>query len=427
MGWFSRKDAGISNLGHHDGPADDGLYRGDAPVLMPGVDGGAPTAYVSGSRPSSSPAPDVSWTQQPPPPPSNGWAPPTGQPGPGPDPTFFGGPPTGAFGGYAPAAPHAAPGSTERVVRRVGLGCFAAVAIITLSSVAAIGLVIFSTVRSSSPDVVDPPATVVGAVDVPVVVRYNDADLRITIGGAQGQPGAGWGSSSTTPNLVIAATLQPTGAPTDRVTIPFVYWRFAPDDGSPEVTLNIISGFEPSIVTSSLTPEQVEAGYLAFETAATSGTLTLQSGYIDPPLVSWQLTANPAVPITSSPGVPVRGQIGLPPFTVTLAGINWVDGANELIRQPPGSGSYLVADLTIASTGEDSSGIIDQGLFVFIPGSGQPVAPVSSGAVQDTTSIASVSGGSTTGFRVAFDIPAEPGTLEMTDDAGRTMIQWPVG
>lgn len=410
--WFRRSGTG-------DG---DDLYRGDAPVLMPGVDGDAPTAYVSGSRPSSSPAPDMSWTDPrgPHAQPIPDWAPPTGHP--------VAGPPPAVFGGYAPAAPHAPPDSAERVVRRIGLGCFAVVAIITLLSIAGIGLFIFSAVRSSIPDIGDPAtATAVGTVDVPVVVRYDDTDLQITVGGAQSQPGAGWGSSSTEPNLVIAATLRQTGVTTDRVTIPFVYWSFAPDDGSPEVTLNIISGFEPSIVTSSLTPEQVEAGYLAFETAATSGTLSLKGGYLDPPLASWRLSANPAVAITGSPGVPVRAQVGLPPFAVTLDATIWVDGASEVSRQPPAAGSYLIADLTIASTGEDSSGIIDQDLFVFIPASGQPVAPVTSGAVQDTTSIAAVSGGSTAGFRVAFDVPVGPGSIEMRDQAGRTMIRWPVG
>ena len=83
-----------------------------------------------------------------------------------------------------------------------------------------------------------------------MTVRYDDTDLQITIGGAQSQPGAGWRIViNAEPNLVIAATLRQTGAQPSASPFRSSYWSFTPDDGSPEVTLNIISGFEPSIVT----------------------------------------------------------------------------------------------------------------------------------------------------------------------------------
>ncbi len=413
MGWFRRNDAG-------DG---DGIYRGDAPVLLPGQDGDAPTAYVSGSAPSGPTAPDGPWAT---PPPTPEWAPPVDWP----SPPHPGGAPPGAVGGYFPAPPHAPPGPTERTVRRVGLGCFVVVAVFVLLSITAAALAIFALIRSAQPEPSDPgPDTAVGVVDVPLLVRFGDKDLDITIGGVQSQPGAGWGFPSATskPHLVIATTIQPNGAAADRTTIPFVYWTFTPDDGSPALTLDIISGFEPSIVTATVGPEQAESGYLAFETASMSGTLSLSDGYLDPPVASWALTATPAGPVTGSTGVAVQAQIGKPPFTVTLGATNWIDGTGQDVRQPPATGSYLIADLTIAATGSGSSGIIDQELFVFVPAGGQPVPPVGSGVVNGTTSIASVSGASSTQFRVAFDAPVGAGTLELRDNAGRTMIQWPVG
>ena len=426
MGWFRRNDAG-----------DGDLYRGDAPVLMPGTDGEAPTAYVQDFPPGSSPSPDGDWaaprpSHSPPsdgpwatPPPPAGWAPSADRQPPSPP----GGPP-GAVGGYLPAPQHAIPGPTERNVRRLGLGCVAIVAIFFLLTIAGLALAFFALVRSAQPELpASGPDAVVGTVDVPLSVRFDDTDLQITIEGAQSQPGAGWRSPSdgAPPNLVIATTIQSTGATAGRTTIPFVYWSFTPDDGSPALTLNIISGFEPSIVTASLGPEQAESGYLAFETASTAGTLSLTDGYGDPPVASWELTATPAGTVTGSTGVPVQAQIGKPPFTVTLAAIGWADVTSGDVRQPPTTGSYLIADLTIASTGSGPSGIIDQELFVLVPADGQPVPPVGPGAVTGTTSITSVSGGSSTGFRVAFDTPVGAGTLEMRDNAGRTMIQWPVG
>ena len=425
MGWFRRNDAG-------DG---DDFYRGDAPVLMPGADGNAPTAYVSGSSPSTSAPSGGVWAAPPPgssppdgawpdSPPNAGWVPPADWQPPSPH-----GAPPGAVGGYFPATQHAGPGSTERTVRRVGLSCFVIVAFFVLLSIAGVALAFFALVRSAAPDSpLGAPAAAVGVVDVPLTVRYDDTDLQITIAGAQSQPGAGWRSpaAAATPHLVIAATIQPTAATSGRTTIPFVYWTFTPDDGSPAVTLDIISGFEPSIVTATFGAEEAESGYLAFESSSATGTLSLKDGYGDPPVASWELTATASGPVTGSTGVPVQAQIGKPPFTVTLAASSRADVSSEDARQPPATGSYLIADLTITSTGAEPSGIIDQELFVFVPVGGQPLTPVGAGAVTGTTSITSVSGGSSTGFRVAFDAPVGAGTLELRDNAGRTMIQWPV-
>jgi hypothetical protein len=304
------------------------------------------------------------------------------------------------------------------------------VAVGVLIAVAGAVIAVIASVRSSLPDLGESgPDTVIGAIDVPTTVRYDDTDLRITIGGAQGQPGSGWqwSSSNSEPNLVIATSLlqQNSGGV---LTIPFVDWKFQPGDipDADPVGVNFISGFEPDIGTASLTAGEAEVGYLSFQTPSTSGTLILEGDYGDPPLATWTITASPAVVIVGDVGAPVRAQVGLPPFTVTLDATTWVDPTAEIVRQPPAGGSYLVADLTITSTGETSSGIIEHEMFVFVPTGGQDVVSVGPSLVQDTTTITSVIGGSTAPVRVAFDVPVGPGTLELRDAAGRPMIQWPV-
>lgn len=402
MGWFRRDTSS-------DG---DGFYRGDAPVLMPGVDGEAPSAYFAGSRP---PNPSDPVADHPPP----GYPPP-GYPPPGYPPPGY--PPPGSM------PPRAVPGATERTVRRAGLGCVAVVAVGVLIAVAGAVIAVIASVRSSLPDLGESgPDTVVGAIDVPTTVRYNDTELRITIGGAQAQPGSGWQwSSNAEPNLVIATSLLQQDSAV--LTIPFVDWKFQPGDSqdADPVGVNFISGFEPDIGTASLAAGEAEVGYLSFQTPSTTGTLVLEGDYGDPPLATWEITASPAAVITGAVGTPVRAQVGMPPFTVTLDATTWVEPTAEIVRRPPAGGSYLVADLTLTSTGETSSGIIEHEMFVFVPTGGQDVVSVGPSLVQDTTSITSVIGGSSAPVRVAFDVPTGPGTLELRDGAGRTMIQWPV-
>ena len=143
--------------------------------------------------------------------------------------------------------------------------------------------------------------------------------------------------------------------------------------------------------------------------------------------MSWSITATPATVVEGSVDMPVQGQIGRPPFTVTLAGTAWIDAGSDAVWNPPASGGYLIADLVVASTSAGSTGIIGHEQFVFVPaGAVDAVRAVGPGIVKDTTSIVSVADGSSTTIRVAFDVLAGPGTLEMKDAAGRTMIRWSV-
>lgn len=325
-----------------------------------------------------------------------------------------------------------APAEQARRFRIAGFSCLAVVLLFVIGGGLLAYFAITASVKSAFPDFGDDaPATVSGAVDVPVTVVFDDTDLEITVSGAQSQPGSGWSSSysAAQPNLVIAVSLTelaPTAAP---LTIPFTYWSFTPAGSATSENLNIVSGFDSSIETASLTPGTTDVGFLVFETAATSGTLSLESyDFGAPDLVSWSLTATPATVVEGSVDVPVQAQVGRPPFTVTMVGSTRVDAGNDIIWKAPASGSYLIADFVIASTGPGSSGIIDHEQFVFIPAgaAAEAAQAVGPGIVKDSTSITSVTNGSSTPFRVAFDVPAGPGTLEMRDAAGRAMIAWPV-
>lgn len=421
MGWFRRTGADDSDPSNGDG-----FYRGDAPVLMPGVDGDAPSPYVSGygrapGTASHPPAPE----HAPPPRAQHPYPPPGYPPPPQQAPPQY--PPPQQAPPQYPPPQYRAPASSERTVRRVGLGCAVAIVVFVLLGVGGILLVAVSSFESSVTEDGE-VATVVGAVDVPTTVRYDGTDLQITVGGTQAQPGPGWTWSqlNSAPHLVVAVSLQQQGRPL--LTIPFTDWSFVPDGAaeSGSVRANLISGYEPDLVTASLTRGAAVFGYLAFETPSTSGTLTLQGDYGDPPLASWKLTAQPAVVIAGTTGEPVRPQIGKPPFTVTLDTVTWVAPEDAVARRPPASGAYLITDLTLTATGQESSGIIERERFVFVAANGDAVSTVPPGVVQDTTTITSVVNGSTAPVRLAFDVPAGPGLLELRDPADRTIARWPI-
>ena len=410
-------------------PGEGEFYTGDAPVSQPGQDGQAPTVYVSGGR-ASPPAPEPATAPGYPPPgyPPPGYAPP-GYPPPGtqPPPDFQ--LPPGHQHAYSTVDTSAA---TARSVRRFGFGCLGIVVVVVLLALGIAGFAIFRSAQSFR-DTFSGPAdakreVVVGSIDVPLTFAYGDTDLRVTVTGAQSQPDAGWSYSSPdgTPNLVVSATLQQLDTGRGQLAIPFVHWHFTPADGSAPVGVNIISGFEPSIVTATLAPGVPDGGYLVFETPAISGTLTLEEAFGSGPVASWPITASTATTLTGTAGQPVRAQIGLPPFTVTLNAATRAEAGSELVRTAPGNGGYLVADLTITSVADASSGIIDAESFVFVASDGTQSYPVSSGAVTNTTSIGSVSGGASTPFVVAFDVPAGPGALQFRDDGGTVMISWPI-
>lgn len=395
MGWFRKSDDSAG--------ADDGLYRGDAPVFMPGAGDQEPSAYV---RPAiHEPAPEVrpEW--------------PSG--------------PASATQWTTPPGP-ASPGSAITVTRRRGPGAGCGLITVVVIALILVGLGIggwslFRTFSSTFPVIRDVPDTQIGGVDVPVTVDYRDAQLRITVGGAQAQPGGGWDDDNGEPTLVVATTIERVDDGSASVHVPFIDWAFAPAGGGPAVDVDIISGFEPDLTSVILNAGETVSGYLAYGTAATGGQMTLAGDrFQDPPLAAWPLTATVPQPITAGLGEPTRPQIGRPAFTVTLDSTAWTDQAGAGAWKPPAGGSFLIADLTLTSTGGRSSDWVEDSSFVFVPAGRDAVQVAPPDVVSSAQSYATVGAGESAPLRAVFDVAAGPGNLEMRDAAGRTMVSWPI-
>lgn len=390
MGWFGGQR-------RSDG-SEDGLYRGDAPVYQPGAGDDAPRAYQAG-RPAPAWPADPAPASAPPPRPA-----------------------------FAPIPPGTGVASPARR-RGPGAGCGLVALIVILVTVGAIVvavLAVVGAVRSSIPGR-DAPATQVGAVDVPVTVQVDDAQLRVSVSGVQSQPGSGWDHPDDAPTLLVAMTIQRVDDGSSSVHVPFFDWSFVPADGAAPADVDIISGFEPDLTSVSLTAGQSVGGYLAFDTAATTGQLRLAGNrYGDPPLATWELTAAPAVAVTGAAGQPVTARIGRPAFTVTLTGVGWVDQAQAGASRPPASGTFLAADFTITGTGTDTSQWVQDSSFVFVPAGGDPIGVPPPNVVSSAASFASVSAGTSAPVRAFFDAAPGPGAVELRDSAGRTMISWPI-
>jgi hypothetical protein len=249
----------------------------------------------------------------------------------------------------------------------------------------------------------------------------------VSVSGVQSQPGSGWDHPDDAPTLLVAMTIQRVDDGSSSVHVPFFDWSFVPADGAAPADVDIISGFEPDLTSVSLTAGQSVGGYLAFDTAATTGQLRLAGNrYGDPPLATWELTAAPAVAVTGAAGQPVTARIGRPAFTVTLTGVGWVDQAQAGASRPPASGSFLAADFTIIGTGTDTSQWVQDSSFVFVPAGGDPIGVPPPNVVSSAASFASVSAGTSAPVRAFFDAAPGPGAVELRDSAGRTMISWPI-
>jgi hypothetical protein len=298
---------------------------------------------------------------------------------------------------------------------------------VVLVGVGLAGWAVFRSVRSAFPAARDLPATQVGAVDVPVTVDYDDGQLRITVSGVQAQPGGGWDDESGEPTLIVSATIERIDDGASSVHVPFIDWAFTPDDGGPPADIDIISGFEPDLTSVTLNAGDTVTGYLPFDTAATTGRMALAGeSYQDPPLATWDLTSSTAGSVAGTLGADVQAQIGRPTFTMTLNSATWTDQAGAEAWQPPASGSFLVADLTVTSTGGEFTAWVEDSAFVFVPAGGAPVAVAPPGTVSSAQSYATVGAGEAAPLRAVFDVAAGPGSLEMRDAAGRTMIGWPI-
>lgn len=296
-----------------------------------------------------------------------------------------------------------------------------------LIGVGVAGWAVFRSVRSALPSARDVPATAVGTIDVPITVVDDDGQLRITISGAQAQPGGGWDDENGEPTLIVSTTIERVDDGSSPLHVPFIDWSFTPDNGGPAADIDIISGFEPDLTSVTLNAGDTVSGYLAFTTGASDGQLALAGDrYQDPPLATWDLVAVGAQAVPGTVSTAVQPQIGRPPFSVTLNSTTWSDQAGVDAWKPPASGSFLVADLTVTSTGGEFAEWVESSSFVFVPAGADAVAVAPPDTVSSAQSFATVTGGGSAPLRAVFDVAAGPGSLEMRDAAGRTMVAWPI-
>ena len=374
MGIFGRDDA-------------DDLYRGDAPVSQPGRDGAEPVGYHGGS-----PAGDRAAADRP----------------------------------SRAAFPAPGPGIPATKKRPTRPGCLLAVVLVALVIFGGAGLVIFAIFQSasSSTSASGPAAS---SANPSLTITSDDGDLVVTLLGATAQPGGAWHGDNfdPAPNFVVELSLELVNASSESVITSMVGWRFVPANGSVPIEPTESGGYRPSMIYPRLAPNVVSSGYLAFPTTANSGTLSVMDS--TGRLAQWELTASTPSAIVATAGEPARGEVGLPAFTVTLESTANTDsnpGLLGLLAEP--GVNYLVADLTVTSLGEPSTDFIRREEFVFTATDGPAIDAAPRGAIDDDAVLIAIGNGESSPFRVAFAVPPGPGTLEMRDPAGRTVLTWQV-
>lgn len=464
MGLFRRKRDAV------------GLYTGDAPVSAPGIDGAAPTAYTArivphiasapmvGDQPTMGAGPEIGST------PTMGAGPMLGS-GPvasGPFMPQVGGspadgPPAEQFAGPAaaqvgfPVAPQfggpsiehpAAPVDVEAIMaaahraaadpRKVGKarrslgGCLIGLIVIVLL----IGGAVFGVLKATSalndvtgstaqPTAGPTPARA-GVVGRPVTVRYDGADLELTVLDVVAQPGNSWAyaTAGDDPQLIVEVRIRRTDARADTVTVMGWDWAITPAGGR-TVTGDIITEYLPELSDPELRSGDEVRGFLSFKTDATAGTLSFSDAMDRTPQVSWPVTATRPAAVAGKIGEPVQAEVSRPGFTVTVSRPRSIGAADKNVITNPRSGRYLLINARIAPTTRVSGylGLVDNRSFVFVPAGGKAV-PASVAAVGNAMSSALVDDSRPVDLVVAFDTKVKAGTVQMKDGAGRTVITW---
>lgn len=467
MGLFSRKkDA-------------EGLYIGDAPVSAPGLDGEAPGAYIRPDDAGSGyPGTASTWADTAVPYPSETaspgvasypsgpqpiGAPPTvpGMTPPPPGPTSPAAPGAGGLDaasvaglrqviGQRRSAPVAAgdldPETAARVQQALAgmsgrgrrLGCVL-LAVPLLGAAVGIGAAIYAAVHATSAvdgaiSAIQPGGSGapggrhlgVTTLGEPVSIRTSDAAYDITVFGAETQAGGGWGYDSAGGSAVLVVDAQITRTDTGADPVEFTGWNWSVvDTGGDRVTGNIISHFLPSLDGPELVGGQTARGYVTFDTAVTTTSLTVAGGPAGAGLATWQLTASTPRPVHGAVGEPARAELSRPGFTVTIDVAEVVAKDDPRIGYRPNSGQYLV--LPVEFAGVDGTqghlGTVDSDRFVLVPDAAPALQPTF-GGVDDAFSFVSLDAAAPEKGSLAFDTTATTGRLELRDQADRAIITW---
>lgn len=107
----------------------------------------------------------------------------------------------------------------------------------------------------------------------------------------------------------------------------------------------LAGGYEPLLSTLNLAPDETATGLIAFDTTESSGSLSLTT--YEGAWAPWPISATvPTVGIGAF-GTPVHPEAAEVPFSVVVANPRWVSTGDPAIRFDPGSGSYLIFDVSV--------------------------------------------------------------------------------
>ncbi len=438
------------------GKKDDGLYRGDAPATTPGVDGVEPSAYQSSPSGSTYVQPSA----------------PIPYPTDGPYPTGSHYPtnaapyPNTVVGAGQPNAPHnpvpppagqsftvTTSGSTQhtttglppefasawgqalsqqraikKTVTRSLLGFL--LPLILVGGLVGAGFVLVDKVEEINPFSSGPDIVFEGVMGTPGNLALGDNSYDITISKATAQPCAAWGSffgSASGGLLVIELSITRTDTNESVSQISWFDWMFTSESEPAKEGELIAGGYEPLLSTLNLAPNETATGLIAFDTTASSGSLSLTT--YDGTWAQWPITATVPAVVVGQFGAPVHPEAGNVPFSTVVANPRWIGTGDPAIWIAPSSGNYLVFDVTVTldegALAETSSLSLGYDTWQFVPDGGAAVTSYI--GVNGADGVTFTAGQATSlGTLIAFDAARSSGTLNLLNSDGSVLASWVV-
>ena len=275
----------------------------------------------------------------------------------------------------------------------------------------------------------------IGKIDSQTTVSYDGHRIEVSIGTPVAQPGAQWTDArrGDKPNLVVPVTIHRLDSGGDQLEIESWDWQLQPPGGAAVIEGDLVNSYIEGDVdgqptddsTSQLDTGETYTGVVAFEGARSSGTISLDDPNTQRAVVTWAVSATPAVTVAAALGTAARGQIGAPEFTASASAPKWVRSGDGSLARKPRSGTYLVVDFTFTGDHESDQSLAAANL-AFLPKGSSTAVPADGSAVADGLFTAAASSADVLSGPVGFDARKGPGTLELLDDAGRAVVTWAV-
>lgn len=287
----------------------------------------------------------------------------------------------------------------------------------------------------------DPPEEVSPAIDVDVsgdddvsaddglVLDYDGAELRfvVWIGALHGHGTWAAASPATTPSLVVEVDITRLDGGAEPVTLDEWNWR-VDTPGGPGAWPTTVAGASPSLVGATLASGDTASGYLTFPVGSPDVTLVFTEGLAGDDLATWEFTAWSPEVIDAASGDAIRPEVGQPPFRVTVTGAQSTAAADPRFGWPSQSGRYLTftLDIDVDDDAAGLAGFLSTDNFSFVTDDGQHLDPVY-GVTEDGLRQIVLEPRASTTAEISFDSDAVAGVLELRDGAGTLAVRWPAG